>query len=150
MSFTVLGAYETVSFGAYRVTALPARHMAELTGAFIYVIEREGKCILYAHDTGMPFEEVFDFIRARGFCFDLVSMDCTCGDMPTADEAKHMGIENNRRMLARLSAYGAITAKTVCVINHFSHNCDPLQHRLEALVAPLGWQVAYDGFEAEF
>jgi hypothetical protein len=76
-------------------------------------------------------------------------MDCTCGDIETSDGAKHMGIENNRRMVARLRKIGAITPETVCVINHFSHNCDPLQQRLEALVAPDGWQVAFDGMEIE-
>jgi phosphoribosyl 1,2-cyclic phosphate phosphodiesterase len=150
MSFTVLQAFETVEFGAYRVTALPARHMAELEGAFIYVIEREGKCILYAHDTGYPFDEVLEFIRERGFRFDLVSMDCTCGDLPTSDESKHMGIENNRRLVCRLEEFGAITDETVCVINHFSHNGDPLQQRLEALVAPFGWRVAHDGLDIDF
>ena len=151
LSFTVLEPYETVNVGEYRVTPLPARHMPEnAEAAFNYIIEREGKTIYYAHDTGLPFDEVFDFIRARGLCFDLVSMDCTCGDIPTPDEANHMGIENNRRMLARLRAIGAVTPETVCVINHFSHNCDPLQDRLEGLVAPDGWRVAFDGMKIEF
>ena len=150
MTFTALQAYMTVEFGAYRVTPLPARHMAELAGAFIYVIEREGKCLLYAHDTGYPFNEVLEFIRTRGYCFDLVSMDCTCGDIPTPDEAKPKGIENNRRLIDRLEEIGAIADGTVCVINHFSHNCDPLQQRLEALVAPYGWRVAHDGLSIDF
>ena len=150
LSFTVLEPYETVNVGEYRVTPLPARHMLDEPGAaYTYVIEREGKTIYYAHDTGLPFDEVFDFIRARGLCFDLVSMDCTCGDIPTKDTSGHMGIENNVRMTKRLREMGAITPKTVCVINHFSHNCDPLQERLEALVAPMGWRVSFDGYAVE-
>ena len=146
INFTVLAAYETASLGVYRITALPARHMPEEPGAAMnYIIEQEGKTIYYAHDTGLPFDEVFAFIEKQKMVFDLVSMDCTCGDMPTTDDAKHMGIENNRKMVERLRAMGAITPETVCVINHFSHNCDPLQERLEALVSALGWQVAFDG-----
>ncbi len=151
MKFTVLAPYESVSVGDYRVTALPARHMPEAQGAaFNYIIEREGKTLYYAHDTGLPFDEVFDFIEKSKFRFDLVSMDCTCGDIPTRDEAKHMGVENNRRMVERLRAICVITPETVLVINHFSHNCDPLQERLEQLVAADGWQVAFDGCEIEF
>lgn len=151
ISFTALRAFECVQVGAYLVTALPARHMPEHEGAaFNYIIGREGKTLYYAHDTGLPLDEAFDFIKEKKFRFDLVSMDCTCGDMPTPDEAKHMGIENNRRMVDRLRAFGAITPETVLVINHFSHNCDPLQERLERLVAADGWQVAFDGREVEF
>ena len=151
MTFSVLTPYARTDVGAYRITPLPARHMPEQEGAaFNYIIEREGKTLYYAHDTGLPFDEVFDFIEEKKFRFDLVSMDCTCGDMPTPDDAKHMGIENNARMVARLQGMRAITPETVLVINHFSHNCDPLQDRLEALVAPMGWQVSFDGCEIEF
>ena len=81
MTFTTLHPFERVSLGDYRVTALPARHMPEQEGAaFNYIIEREGKTLYYAHDTGLPFDEVFDFIAEKKIHFDLVSMDCTCGD----------------------------------------------------------------------
>ena len=148
LSFTVLAPYGTVDVGPYRVTPLPARHMPDAPGAaYNYIIARDGKTLYYAHDTGLPFDEAFAFVEKQKFCFDLVSMDCTCGDMQVSDNAKHMGVENNRHMVDRLREMGAITPDTVCVINHFSHNCDPLQGRLEALVTPMGWQVAYDGFE---
>lgn len=151
INFTVLQPFESTEMGRYRITALPARHLPEQPGAaFNYIIEGEGKCLYYAHDTGYPFDEVLDFIRERKFCFDLVSMDCTCGDIPTPNEAKHMGIENNRHLAEHLGEIGAITPKTVCVINHFSHNCNPLQQRLEHLVAPMGWKVSFDGLEVEF
>ena len=152
ISFTVLQPYEAVVVGSYRVTVLPARHMPdeEASAAFNYIIEQEGKTLYYAHDTGYPFDEVFDFIRARNFVFDLVSMDCTCGDKPTSNTSRHMGIENNRQMAERLASFGAITPQTVCVINHFSHNCDPLQERLEALVEKDGWRVSFDGCQIEF
>ncbi len=151
INFCVLEAFSPINVGQYRIIPLPARHMSEEPGAaFNYIIEREGKTLYYAHDTGLPFDEVFAFLEKQRIHLDLVSMDCTCGDIPTPDEANHMGIENNRRMVARLRKIGAITPETVCVINHFSHNCDPLQQRLEAVVAPDGWQVAFDGMEIEF
>ena len=44
---------------------------------------------------------------------------------------------------------GAITDKTIRVINHFSHNADPIQHKLEARVKDIGYIVAYDGMTIE-
>ena len=150
IDFVTLAAYEKGTLGEYRITALPARHMPEAPDAALnYIIEKGGKCVYYAHDTGYPFEDVFAFIEKEGFVFDLVSMDCTCGDMKISDESSHMGIANNRRMVERLRTIGAITPETVCVINHFSHNCDPLQERLEALVAKDGWRVSFDGCSIE-
>ena len=139
--------FSSVSFDGYTVTALPARH-APGDGAQFYVIEGE-KTILYAHDTGYFYEEVFDFIQQKGFRFDLVSMDCTNVDIPIDDEGTHMGIDNIQRVLKRLEDMGAVNNATVKVINHFSHNGNPLQHVLEARVADLGYVVSYDGMTLE-
>lgn len=148
VSVEKLAHFESVSFDGYTVTALPARHFPG-DGAQFYVIEGE-KTVLYAHDTGYFYEEVFDFIEKRGFRFDLVSMDCTNVDIPINDEGTHMGIDNIRRVLERLTALGAVDSRTVRVINHFSHNGNPLQHVLEERVKDLGYVVAYDGLCLEF
>ena len=135
--------FQTVCAGAYEVTALPARHAAG-DGALIYII-RGDKTILYAHDTGYFYEEVFDFIEKNGIVFDLVTLDCTCVDIIVDDESFHMGIPNNQRVFARLEQIGAVTDQTVRYINHFSHNANPVHHVLEERVASLGYRVSYDG-----
>ena len=140
--------FQSVSFDGYTVTALPARHF-EGDGAQFYVIEGE-KTILYAHDTGFFFDEVFAFIQRKGFRFDLVSLDCTNVDIPIHDQGGHMGIANIQRVLERLAGMGAVDSRTVKVINHFSHNGNPLQHVLEERVKDLGYVVAYDGLCLEF
>ena len=40
---------------------------------------------------------------------------------------------------------GLIDEKTVCVMNHFSHNGQFLHEELEALANPAGLLVSYDG-----
>lgn len=135
--------YETVDLGDYKLTALPARHFHG-DNANIYIIEGD-KTILYAHDTGYFFDEVFDFIKENQFQFDLISFDCTNVDIPISDGGSHMGLPNIRRALARLCEIEAVKDTTIKVINHFSHNANPLQNVLEEKVKDDGFLVAFDG-----
>lgn len=146
-----LNAYQPTAVGNYTVTALPARHMDDpAEEPFIYIIEGKDATLLYANDTGYFFEEVFDYIEKEKLFFDCVSFDCTHVDLPCSDRDGHMGIDNNLRVNARLEKIGATSEKTVKIINHFSHNGNPLHHRLEELVRPYGWLVSYDGLQTEF
>ena len=140
--------FETVTFGRYAVTALPARHYAG-DEALFYIIREGEKTLLYARDTGYFYEEVFDFIEREGIVFDVLSMDCTNVDIPIPNEGGHMGIPNIEADVERLRSIGAVREHSRVVINHFSHNAVPLQHVLESRVAPLGYLVSYDGMEIE-
>lgn len=139
----VIEPYRTVTVGDYEVTALPARH-AKGDGALFYVIRGE-KTILYAHDTGYFYDEVFAFMEAKGMVFDMISLDCTNVEIPITDEGSHMGVDNVARVLKRLEEIGAVTDKTIKYVNHFSHNGNPQHHILEGLVAKYGCNVSYDG-----
>lgn len=145
---TVLRAFQTVALDGYRVTPLPARHMEE-DASFIYLIEGD-RTLLYAHDTGYPFEEVFAYLEKQKIRLDAISLDCTNGATATSDEGRHMGFANIERVLARLSSFGCVTEDTVRIVNHFSHNVAPLQHLLEERAAAIGCLVAYDGYRVEF
>lgn len=148
VSITKISPYETLTEAGYKVTALPARH-APNSGALIYIIEGAG-CVLYAHDTGFLYDETIDFIREKGFVFDLVSLDCTNVDIPISDEGNHMGIPNNIRLVGKFREIGAITDKTKIVINHFSHNAAPLHKQLDKKAKEHGYIASYDGMSVEF
>jgi len=148
VDISVISAYETVELGEYRITALPARHMNP-GEALIYIIEGE-KTLLYAHDTGYPYEEVFEYIEKRGIKFDMVTLDCTYGDVPTGDDIGHMAFENVGRVVKRLKAMGAISDSTPTYINHFSHNGTPIHHVMEESAAKIGCAPSYDGCEVVF
>ncbi len=143
VSCQVLNPFDTVTFGDYTVTALPARHHIG-DNALFYIIQGD-KTILYAHDTGYFYEEVFAFIEQHGYVFDLISLDCTNIDIPISDEGSHMGLDNIQRVVERLEKMGAVTKKTQKVINHFSHNAAPIHHKLEERVQEYGYLVSYDG-----
>ena len=145
---TVLKAFESVELEGYRVTPLPARHMAE-DGALIYLIEGD-KALLYAHDTGYFYEEIFDYLQKNNVRLDMVSLDCTNVELPISDEGRHMGFPNIARVLNRLTEIGAINSSTLKYVNHFSHNGNPLQHLLEKRAAEIGCLVAYDSCQVVF
>lgn len=135
--------FETVQLGDYTVTAFPARHY-EGDSALFYLIQGD-KTLLYAHDTGYFYEEVFTYLREHNITLDLISMDCTNVDIPISDEGSHMGLSNIKRLLARLTKDGVVVPATRKIINHFSHNANPLQAVLEARVQDEGYEVAFDG-----
>lgn len=139
--------FETVSVGDYSVTALPARHY-EGDGALFYIIKSD-KTLLYAHDTGYFYDEVFEYIKTNGISFDMISLDCTYVDRPVSDSNTHMGIDNINRVVKRLADIGAVTDKTQVYINHFSHNAAPIHDKLEKRVAEYGYKVSYDGLTVQ-
>lgn len=138
LRFVQMRPFEKVSIEGYRVTALPAKHMAD-EQALIYLIERAGRRLLYAHDTNVFDDAVFDFLRdAR---LNLVSLDCT--SILRSGGEHHMGLARCREVRARLLASGAANPDTLFVLNHFSHNGD-IGHEQLTRVAD-GFTVAYDG-----
>lgn len=146
LAFSRMEPFCSYSIADYTVTPLPARH-AEGTDAFFYQIRQGEKTILYAHDTGYFYEEVWDYLKNTAPVFDLISLDCTNVHLPIPDTGSHMGIPNEQRAVARLTELGCVAPHTKIVINHFSHNANPIHSVLEERVKELGWLVSYDGME---
>lgn len=149
VEFKIISAYETVTVGEYEITALPARHMREGNTPLFYLIKGD-KTLLYAHDTGYFFDEVFDFLVENKIRVHAISLDCTYVTNIVGDTDGHMGLENNARLLARLRELGIVDGETVCYVNHFSHNGNPLHERIVPIARELGFEVSYDGCEVEF
>ena len=147
-SFELLQAYKPVQAGEYTVIPLPARHDPN-ENCLIFVIQKGGKTILYGNDTGMLYDEVFDYLKQQKICFDMVSLDCTEVENFVPDEGFHMNIDGDVRVIKRLAENGNVSEKTLFFANHFSHNGDPRQERLEKLLRPHGIVPAYDGLEVE-
>ena len=147
-TYRLLKAYEPVQAGEYTVIPLPARHDPN-ENCYIFVIRKGGKTILYGNDTGMLYEEVFDYLKEQNIYFDMVSLDCTMVENPVSDEGSHMGIDGVVRVKARLMESGNADGRTKFFANHFSHNGNPTQERLEKLLLPHGIMPAYDGLEVE-
>ena len=133
----------------FRITALPAMHDTH-AGAVFYMIEKDGKTMLYAHDTGLFTDSVWDFFTKTAPHFDFVSLDCTSGSKPMNYDT-HMNSEKCRFIKDRMISDRYASEKTVFCLNHFSHN--GLEHLYEdfcALPQNEGFIVSYDGMEVEF
>lgn len=133
----------------YRVLVLRANHTAETDPVF-YAIERGGKRLLYAHDTGVFFEETYAQLRSFGK-FDLISLDCTgCLGIGWDWRNGHMSLKTNLEVIQRLKDEGIADGKTIFAANHFSHNGGQTYDEMVPEMAKYGIIVAYDGLEIEF
>ncbi len=146
--FVVVRPYETFQADGYEITPLPARHMSTET-ALVYLIKEGDKTLLYAHDTGIFFEEVFEYLREQKIYLNALSLDCTMVSNPIPDDATHMGVAGNVKVVEKLRENGTIDENTALYANHFSHNGNPTDERLKALLSPYGITPAYDGMTVE-
>lgn len=146
--FEEIQPFTPISAGEYEVVALPARH-APSEKAFVYVIKYKDKCIFYCLDTGWVFDETFAYIREKGYRFDMIALDCTSVDKPSADTAGHMNLQQCARVTEKLRENGNVDENTKIIVTHFSHNGNPIHSRLQKLCKTYGFTPAYDGMEVE-
>ncbi|MNB71275.1 Phosphoribosyl 1,2-cyclic phosphodiesterase [compost metagenome] len=132
------------AIGPYTVTPLPAYHMPN-EECYIYCIEKDGKRLLYGHDTGVFPQPTAEYI-ARTF-FHLVSLDCTFCLRPW--EHGHLGLPNNAEIRIQMLEQGSADQNTMFVINHFSHNGYTIHDELVPHAEKLGFITAFDGMIIE-
>lgn len=140
--------FETFPSAGYTVTALKADHTGSLDPVF-YIISKDGKNVLYAHDTGYFPKQTWDYIENSKIKFDLVSLDCTSAVLEKA-YSYHMGLNACRDVKNRLLENGNATKSTLFCLNHFSHNCGYTYYELCKTAEKDGFIVAFDGLEIEF
>lgn len=145
--------YPFVPFEAegYKITPLKANHDPN-SDPVIYIVQKDGKNLLYAHDTGFFPDETAKYLKDSGIKFDLVSFDCCGAVIPDENYSiyAHMnlvGVKITRDMLIK---NGNIDNNTVCVLNHFSHNGVLLHDEMEETAKKDGFEVSYDGMEIKF
>lgn len=134
------------AIGDFTVTPLLARHNPK-EKCFIYQIERGGKRMLYANDTGVFPQATWE--RIAGVRFDFVSLDCTMLALHNTYYG-HMSIEQVVEVKKRMLEMGCADADTRFLITHFSHNGLLLHDELVKVMAGHGFEVAYDGLTVVF
>ena len=139
-----IGLYETMKFGRYTITALPANHMPS-EEAHVYAIDDGTAKILYLHDTGILEDGVFEHLSTMGFRADFVSFDCTFVTLPGS--GGHLGLDTCIQTRDALAGKGIIDKSTILCINHFSHNGGPIYDELVPIAEKDGFLTAYDGME---
>lgn len=139
--------YEPTEILGYRVTPLRANH-AESVDAMIFLIESEGKRVLWAHDTGLLHEEVFEYLKNSGIRLDLISLDCTLkrGEPITKH---HMDLDWCVETVETLRENRNLDGSTKIVLSHIGHLVERTHAELSAEAAAYGMTVAYDGMTVE-
>lgn len=146
VTFHLLLPFEKVcTADGYTVTALLADHN-QPEKALIYMIEKAGKRLLYAHDTGIFPESTWDYIK--NIHFDLVSLDCTA--LSRDWRRGHMGFEAVDEVKKRMEMIGCTNDNTVFILSHLAHFGDFTHDKICELEEPKGYTVAYDGFSCMF
>lgn len=134
--------------GEYKVTPLKANHSTD--NPFFYIIEKDNKKLLYAHDTGPFLEDTWEYLKKCGIKFDLVSLDCTAGALMDYDYPMHMCLGWNIECRDNLLKLGLADDNTKFILNHFSHNGENVAYDDFKLIAEkYGFLTSYDGFEIE-
>lgn len=143
VKFIRLKPFEDFTADGYHIIPLPADHDKRET-CLIYIIEKDGKCLLYGHDTGLNLSrEAWDCIFDHKY--DLISMDATMGKKKI--DGYHMGLPDDIEFARILEEKGSIDSHTVRVINHFSHNGEMTHGELEQFAQAHGMLAAYDGMK---
>lgn len=139
--------------GDYKVTAVPANHFTafEENGAN-YLIEKNGKALFYAVDSGMFTSDAYKLLKGR----ELNSFigECT---FPTEDKyvnetGSHMDISMCIKNLDILYDSKAITENTKIYLTHispFSKTHAELTEYMQRLDRPYRVNVAYDNLSVD-
>jgi phosphoribosyl 1,2-cyclic phosphate phosphodiesterase len=143
-TFHYMPPFKSVELNGYNVTSILARHDPK-EDCLNYIVQHEGKTLLYAHDTGIFPDVTWDYLAKAKICFDLVSLDCTA--MTRKDGSGHMGLQENIEVRHRLFDIGAADKKTLFVVNHFSHNGGSNHRELSRATRKEGFIAAWDGME---
>ncbi len=140
ITLTAVKAGQQLQVGAHLVTVLPARH-AEPGTAVLYAVERGGRRLLYATDTG-PLRHG-DLEPLGGRPCDLVLLEETFGDrlVPAAD---HLNLPTFADTVDVLRQGGVVTGSTDVVAIHLGHHNPPLPELSERL-ATVPARVVSDG-----
>lgn len=140
--------FEPFETAGYSVTAVTADHDMKTDPVF-YLISKDGKNILYGHDTGYFLKQTWDYIEKNKIKFDLVTLDCTCGEAEKS-YSYHMGLNACRDVKKRLLQNGNADENTIFCLNHFSHTCGYTYDELCEIAEKEGFIVSFDGLEIEF
>lgn len=140
--------FEQIRAGEWTVYPLLARHSSR--EPVLYLFEKGGKRILHLHDTALLPEEDYAFLASLGGApLDAVILDCTFLFDRADEHARHMGLHENAKILARLEELALLDGHTKRIVTHFSHNSAPTPERLARAEAEFGVTAAFDGMELE-
>ncbi|NCO39694.1 MAG: hypothetical protein COZ06_07790 [Armatimonadetes bacterium CG_4_10_14_3_um_filter_66_18] len=148
LSLGALQPFENVTVGDWQVTPLPARHMDDHPEAFVYLLSRNGRLLLYACDTGPLLDATVAHLRHCRLA--AVVMEATFGLKSESDgiadlRKNHLNFPLAVAERGRLMDQGTVGPDTPWYATHLSlHHCPP-HDESAAWLARHGLRLAWDG-----
>lgn len=141
--------FQAISLPNLKATPILSYHREpEEEETLNYVLERDGKTLLYATDLGRYDEETWDFLG--GIRLDCVVMECTNGVIPRNEKwPYHMSFHNVVDMKERMHAGGTLADDAPFYITHFSHNGVLPHDEFQKKADEHGITVAWDGLRVQ-
>jgi phosphoribosyl 1,2-cyclic phosphate phosphodiesterase len=138
-------AFDRWTDNGYTFTAYRAYHAVERLECLFYSVDDGQHGLLYATDTGDFPADTWQALEGRSF--DVIVLEETLGD---ARYTQHMGFDSFFEHAQRMRAAGMLRPGGRLIAHHFSHSGNPTHEKLEAIFAPHGVEVAFDGLEINF
>ncbi len=135
----------TIEADDITLTSLRASHVGPDEDALNFIIERNGKKLLVANDTGWWGDETWEAVK--GIELDGAIIE-SCSPLKPMDYWAHLNGDQTVAFRDKLRELGAVTDKTKVYTNHFSHNGGEVIHdKIVDFFEPQGIVVCYDGME---
>lgn len=135
----------SVEVNGYRVRAIEAAHQSRIGDAMNYIIDDGRIKLLYASDTGLYADHVWEELRDAAL--DGVLLEATSWRVGPGKE--HLNESDFAQMLESLRHVGAMHDRTVVIATHFSHQGVFPHDELKEKVKKHGAICAYDGLSVE-
>ena len=148
VKFHKIAPFEPFDVEDYHIIPLAADHDPS-TNPVIYIIEKGGKSLLYANDTGIFPDSTWDYLEKYNKKFELISLDCT-GMAQKNWRRSHLCLDTDKEVYDRLTEIGVCDKNTIVYVNHFSHNGMLTHKELVVEAEKYGFLVTYDSLEVVF
>ena len=149
LDFRVIEPFVDCDLGFYQITGYPANHGSVDEGCFIYMIKAGERCLLYATDTSVLAEELWqDFVK-KNVKFDLIILDCTYGLGFESRKRDHLAIKDFIEHVKRFRGSGLLQESGEIYATHISHEGCLLHSEYDNFALARGYHIAYDGLKIE-
>jgi phosphoribosyl 1,2-cyclic phosphate phosphodiesterase len=144
LHFDELAPFKWADIPGARVLPLLASHNPQ-EHCYVYVIEKQGRRILYSCDSGIYPEVSYEALT--NLPLDLAVQECTM--LKNSGGKSHCGFNEMRQQKARLFEVGALHPGSLVYISHMYHSGQMTHDDIVRETASDGIQVAYDGLKVE-
>lgn len=145
MTFTRIREGEVFETNGYHVTPVRGNH-GKPGFAHSYIIEKGGRCLLYALDSGSFDPDQQEILRQHQY--DAVVMEGTYG-LNSAGDGHHMSLRKNVEWLRFFRENGCCRPAFRFFLTHMSPHWCPPHDQYAEMAAREGLEVAWDGLTVE-